>query len=258
MDFLGNDIYRLIAVCVIVLAALLGSRAAQQFEAAKGVTTRRANANALAGGSLLGAGLFHFLPEAHHHFEKLTPDHILPYPFAICAFGFAAILAVERVQFDPTAHAMEKGAGGTAPLVAVALSIHAFLTGIALGSEQGSIALISVALALGAHKFAASFTLGSSLIRARVPAATFRRVIAIFTCATPLGIVVGSGIQEVVSGHIGEFVEATFEALAAGTFLYIAALDVVHEEFFHKRASALDLLLFVGGLVAMLLLSLVS
>ena len=108
------------------------------------------------------------------------------------------------------------------------------------------------------HKFAASFTLGSSLIRTGVPARTFRRVASIFTIATPLGIVIGTALQLAVSGDSSVLAQAMFEALAGGTFLYIAALDVVHEEFFHKRASWLDLLLFSGGLVVMLMLSLIE
>ena len=43
--------------------------------------------------------------------------------------------------------------------------------------------------------------------------------------------------------------------MATGTFIYIAALEVIHDEFFHKKAQYMDLLLFVGGLGVMILLS---
>jgi hypothetical protein len=69
---------------------------------------------------------------------------------------------------------------------------------------------------------------------------------------------VGAGLHHVIAEIRSDLVEATFEAVAAGTFLYIAALDVVHDEFFHKRATWLDMGLFSGGLVVMQLLSLVE
>ena len=147
MGSMGLDIYRLVAIVVIVTAALLGTRAARHFAEEKGSSRRAANANAMAGGFLLGAGLFHFLPDAHRHFELLYPHHIFPYGSAIAAAGFTAVLSIERLLFDPTAHAMEHGAKGTAPVVAIVLSIHALVSGMAVGAERTSLTLISVALA---------------------------------------------------------------------------------------------------------------
>ena len=258
MTNLGPDIYKLVAIAVIISAALLGAKAAGHLTGSTSSSRRTGSANAMAGGFLLGAGLFHFLPDAHRLFEVVYPNNVIPIGFAICAAGFTAVLAIERMFFDPTAHAVEAGSSRNAPVLAIVLSVHALLAGFAVGSEKAPLALFGLVVALAVHKFAAAFTLGSGLIRGGVSVATFRKTIGAFALATPLGMVLGTVFQRFVSDDAGLLTEATFDALAAGSFLYIAALDVVHDEFYHKRASWLDMVLFVAGLAVMLLLSLVE
>jgi zinc transporter 1/2/3 len=196
------------------------------------------------------------LPEAHAHFEVLYPGHEFPIGFALCALGFTTILTIERLLFDPEAHALEnQRKTSAAPVLAIALSAHALLAGFVVGSVGSVVAFYSLITALSVHKFAAAFTLGSSLLRGRVSASAFRTVIMAFALATPIGLILGSVFQRIVESDTGLLIEATFDALAAGTFLYIAALEVIHQEFFHKRAHWTDMLGFVGGLTIMLLLS---
>lgn len=258
MDTFANVITLVIALAIIIAAAWTGAWAARRFAGpSHGAREKTASANAAAAGFLLGAGLFHFLPEANAHFELLYPLHAFPIGFVLAAVGFTTILGIERMLFDPEAHALEDTGRTTAvPVLAIALSLHALFAGFAVGSERVGVALLSLSAALAVHKFAAAFTLGSGLIRGRVSGTTFRNVILAFSLATPIGMILGSGFQRVLEDETGLLVEATFDALAAGTFLYIAALEVIHEEFFHKRAQWLNMVLFVGGLGVMVLLSL--
>jgi len=72
------------------------------------------------------------------------------------------------MTFDPEAQLAEgREKLGAAVILSVTLSIHAILSGLAIGAEQTGVALLAVTGALAVHKFAASFTLGSSLVGAK-------------------------------------------------------------------------------------------
>ena len=76
------------------------------------------------------------------------------------------------------------------------------------------------------HKWAASLTLGISFSKGTIEPKHAISMILIFSCSTPLGIGIGwilSSNSEVISG--------IFMAIAAGTFVYISAAEIVVEEF---------------------------
>ena len=52
-----------------------------------------------------------------------------------------------------------------------------------------------------------------------------------FVAATPVGILVGTLLGEVLEGTDQLMFEATFLSLAAGTFAYVATLDILRDEF---------------------------
>jgi zinc transporter 1/2/3 len=256
-----NDLtFKLLAIVILIAAGCVGGLLARRVGGPAGGSGRVATAaNSAAGGFLLGAGLFHFLPESHQHFESLFPDHIFPFGFTACAVGFTGILILERMTFDPGARLAEgREKRGAALILTVTLSIHAILSGLAIGAERTGIALLAVTGALAVHKFAASFTLGSSLMGAKVGAGRFWQVILAFSIATPIGIMIGGGIDYILGPRATTLAEGVFDGVAAGTFIYIAALDVIHEGFFHRRASWIDMALFVAALGVMLELSLSS
>ena len=83
-----------------------------------------------------------------------------------------------------------------------------------------------------------------------------RRIIAVFSLTTPGGIVAGAVFTTFLSHQSGELLEAVFDALAAGTFLYIASLDIIGEEFADptRRWSKIALLCLGLGTMALLAL----
>lgn len=259
MEHSGDLLVRVAAILVLIASAWTGAYAARHLSGGDAAARRKTGAaNAMAGGFLLGAGLFHFLPDSHSNFETIKPLHDIPLAFVLAAAGFTAILAIERLSFDPRAHEMEdQGRVSTAPVLAIALSLHALLAGFAVGWDASAVTLLVLSAALAVHKFAAAFTLGSSLVHSGVSRAGFNRVILSFSIATPIGVALGSVSQTILESETGILIEAIFDGLVAGTFLYIAALEVIHQEFFQRRAYVLDLLLFVFGLLVMFLLALV-
>ena len=202
--------------------------------AARHDTSRRflSLGNALAGGIFLGAGFIHLLPEAGEALEG-----VVDYPLAplLAAVGVVALLLIDRVLFE-AGHAIEAGEDATArqpiyPLVLlVVLSIHSIIAGIALGAESELAASLLVMIAILSHKGSAAFALMVSVQAAGADRARLKRVLAIFVVMTPLGIMLGTLASGFFEGRAALLVEGSFNALAAGTFVYVAILDVIDAE----------------------------
>ena len=114
-------------------------------------------------------------------------------------------------------------------MLVLALSIHAVFEGIALGLTKDFSATLNIMLALMCHKVAASMSLGSSITRNFVSNDEKKKgifLLVIFAVATPVGIMIGLVLQET-----GTIIEVIFNSFAGGTFIYIAASEVIVEEF---------------------------
>lgn len=111
----------------------------------------------------------------------------------------------------------------------IALSTHSIFEGIALGLTSDLAGVVNLIIGLCCHKGPASMSLGISLSKRfkesheRNKAILF---IVLFGLATPLGI----GIGMLVSSA-NNLVEVIFSSFAGGTFIYIAASEVIVEEF---------------------------
>lgn len=79
------------------------------------------------------------------------------------------------------------------------------------------------------HKTAASLSLGISILKNfdRQDITKGNLMIFLFGMGTPLGIFTGLLLQ----GKNNEMLEITMSSFAAGTFVYIAASEVIVEEF---------------------------
>ena len=53
-------------------------------------------------------------------------------------------------------------------------------------------------------------------------------MIILFSLMTPLGMLLGAGLDHYLNVNSGHLTEALFNAIASGTFLYIATLDDIH------------------------------
>ena len=106
--------------------------------------------------------------------------------------------------------------------------MHAIFEGIALGLTKDFSATLNIMLALLCHKLAASMSLGSSIAKNFAENEKRKGVflLIIFAIATPLGIILGLLLLE-----SGTLIEVVFNSFAGGTFIYIAASEVIVEEF---------------------------
>ena len=234
----------LIILWAVIIAAVGGMGVFAPWLAARGGNSNTiAYGNSFAGGVLLAAGLIHLLADASDGFASAYPNLDYPAAYAVATLAFILVLGLERViprameaggsNVDPESAAMlDAGTkSGIAPyLLLVTLSIHSLIAGVTLGisSTAGAGVLL---VAIIAHKGAAGFALGSTFREAAVPPRTRIPALLVFVGSTPLGVILG-GLAIELFGQGSGAAEAWFKAVAAGTFLYIATLDIVREEFF--------------------------
>jgi solute carrier family 39 (zinc transporter), member 1/2/3 len=111
------------------------------------------------------------------------------------------------------------------------LSIHSVIVGVTLGAQSSVSRTLIVFIAILAHKSVAGFALGVSYRRVGYSLRRTVPVAAFVSSMTPLGILAGTTIVAIVGSHAGQLFEAVFDSLGAGTFLYIAILDILRTEF---------------------------
>lgn len=105
----------------------------------------------------------------------------------------------------------------------LALSLHSVLEGLALGAQQTIEATKDVLIAIAAHKGLAAYALGASLVDSKTTSSRFWKVIIGFSIASPVGIFLGFAFSEITNG-VGA---ASMSALASGTFLYVAMMEII-------------------------------
>ena len=192
--------------------------------------------NALAGGIFLGAGFIHLLPEAGEALEG-----VVDYPLAplLAAVGVVALLLIDRVLFESShARGSDENAETRQPIyplvLLVVLSVHSVIAGIALGIESELAASMLVMIAILSHKGSAAFALIVSVQAAGADRRRLLRALTIFVVMTPLGIMLGTVAAGMYEGETALLIEGSFNALAAGTFIYVAILDVIDAEMYRS------------------------
>ena len=244
----------MIYALVVALLSLVGAAAPLRFQPTHARLQLYLSA---AAGALLGAALFHLLPESS---EYIGADFGLP-----MAAGIVAIFLLQRyvaphshessvlVEDGPPAHAHhDHGSGAnerlhaTGPflgsLVAIlALSIHSFLDGVAIGAVSGtagpagSAMIMSVFLSVLIHKPMDGLSVSVLLLSAGTKRRTLWLIQIIYAALVP----VGAGAFILTRGWISQALEGPFLgytlAFSAGTFCSIALTDLLPELHFHKH-----------------------
>ena len=153
----------------------------------------------------------------------------------------------EHDEEDEHEHGHEHGAklGITPYILLLALGFHGFFEGMALGIQGEIRDTLFLALAIAAQKWAASLTLGISIIKAGIQLKQLIIMIAIFGLIGPVGIAFGM----ILRATANDVIEGIFLAISVGTFLYIACTEVLVEEFEHSDYKFFKFAAFmVGGI----------
>ena len=213
--------------------------------------------NAFAGGVFLGAGLLHMLPDAQENFQTFAQNISFPFPILIAGVGFLFILMLEKTTL--TTFATTKNIPlkrNIYPfLLCFILSIHSIIAGMALGLETTLLSASAIFIAIIAHKGAAAFALGVTLKENGFSTKGHLFTIAFFSLMTPLGVILGTLFSQTMSGSNHAGLEALFDSLAAGTFLYIAIVDIIDDVFKQQSDSWRKVFLIITGFALMALIA---
>ncbi len=134
-------------------------------------------------------------------------------------------------------------------ILLIALSVHGVFEGIALGVmntiRECSILFSAIIL----HKWAAAFALGISFYKSGTNTDLFIKMIIIFTSFGPLGIIIG-----MIFSDAGNLMKGVMLSISGGTFIYVAASEVIVEEFSLSKKTNIKFLWFLlGGLLTFVL-----
>ena len=145
----------------------------------------------------------------------------------------------------------EEGAGITtvlAPyLLMISLSILGIFEGTAVGTQKSTKQALNITIAILLHAWTESLALGISFAKNDVPKKHAYMLMLIFCTAGPLGVVIGwilAGMNDLMAG--------IFEAIAAGTFIFIASVEIIVEEFSvseHKKTKLFYYFVGVGVII---------
>ncbi|MEO1057161.1 MAG: ZIP family metal transporter [Actinomycetota bacterium] len=233
--------------------------------------------NAFAAGIFLAIGLVHMLSDANGSWSD-DLGYGYPWAFAIAGGAFALVLLFEHVivatrsahnvvhllegahapddvpqpvsptrstQTHVAVEALEERPAIYPYVLIVALSVHSIIAGLALGAQLDTTQIWVIFVAIIAHKSSAAFALSVSFVRGGLDRGLSLRLLAAFTLTTPAGVLVGAAVSSILDNRAEIYFDATFTAMAAGTFLYIASLDIIRDEFLHGAERVQKWLLLV-------------
>lgn len=250
--------FKVLIVVLIIVFALLGAYFAIKTKESPKGTYYLSLGNTFAAGIFMGAGLIHMLPDAAEGFGSVIKTDF-PIAAFIASLGFLLILFLEKVLVLTSESPLNgKKVGGKvlSPYILLfILSVHSIIVGIALGTEDRMSQSIIIAIAVLAHKGSAAFALVVDMIRNHLTKKLIAKLIVLFSFMTPLGVLIGAFIANVLTGAGAELTIAFFDALAAGTFLYVAIMEIFSEELNQPKDTLLKFVVATLGLLLMALLA---
>lgn len=204
-------------------------------------------ASCFSGGIFFALSLGHLIPEA---IESMLGSGAGPELALWCALlGYVLVFFVDKVAFD-THGALERGEANKmgAVVLLCALCVHSSFETLALGVSKTRSSASLLAASIGLHQPAESLALLVALLKSNLPRSTVVRLLTIFTLVAPLGCAMGMWAQRLDMPML----DAALASVAAGTFIYVGANEVVAEEFEHCHGGARErwekFIAFLGGI----------
>lgn len=202
---------------------------------------------AFGAGALLGAGFLHMLPEGY---ELAGPKGL-----SFVLLGFIVLYLIEQITLR---HPHEEDAGEfheIGILAFLGLTLHDLVDGIALGSgEHAPDVSSAIFLGLILHKIPMTFSLSVLLVHGGYRPARVLLLLTVVLLALPAGALLSDVVVQI---NDSDFMIGSLILFSTGTFLYIAAYELLPEM---HRKSASDRLIgvfFIIGLATMFLLRLI-
>lgn len=192
----------------------------------------------LGAGVLIGMALVHMIPEA---------AELLPHWFGFWVLvGFLVLMILERFVMVHSCEEHDCSYHSIGIAAFLGLSVHGIIEGVALASSLIAAPSLGplIFAAILFHKFPSGITLAAIL---RMAHSSEKKIAAFaigLALSGPLGMALGYGF--LVSSEMKAATGALL-ALSAGTFLYIAACDLIPEIQSHSTSRVSHLLMFLAG-----------
>lgn len=203
---------------------------------------------AFGAGVFLGAIFLHLLPDAIILGSSGTASGMV-------LLGFVLILLVERILFGSHRFHCGEDCGHRHEVVGfvalIGLSVHSLTAGFGLGvgmlePELGLVIFIAII----AHKATAAFSLATIFRLADFSVKKTIGFILLFAIMTPLGALISLPFI-----HALQNVSLAIPTgITAGTFLYVATIDLVPEAFHSEKEKISSFVWLVFGILVMLLI----
>lgn len=195
--------------------------------------------DSITNGIFLGAAIFHMLPDAQAGFSGLGLNDY-PYALLLCFTGLILLQIVKYITIYFNQASDNAKLNGT--MILIILCIHSIIEGTTLGINTTVANAFVIFIAIMAHKSCDSFALATTLKRYALLPKYHVPLVIIYALMTPFGIALASTIIGLLSNRSGILVESTLNAIAAGTFIYIGALDAIIQQFRVKnfRQNVID------------------
>ena len=222
-----------------------------------------------AAGIMLAVAFLHLVPEAIHithedegHLEEVEHEGEAyagqaehndegKFVFIIVLLGFAIFHAIESTIMIHPRHDVEAEEphkhGSLSVLSITGLTFHSAIDGviIAVGFKAGSQVGIMMTLAVILHEMPEGIVTTSILLHDAMERAKVFWFSLLVAAATPIGAVV----SYFALGEASENLLKILLALAAGSFIYIAAADLIPET--HKEEKRLNTVVLIVGMAVL-------
>lgn len=161
--------------------------------------------------------------------------------------GAANSLQRHRLESDVAVAVPTSAKPLAAVVLTVGLSFHSVIEGVAVGSQNTMASMETILVAVLLHKGLAAFVLSSVVMESQVKYRTL--MLLIFAFASPIGIVGGALVQYFMHASAEEALwSAIPNAIASGTFLYVAITEIIPSSLASKDVSKIFnlMLIYVG------------
>ncbi len=241
---------KLLLVTIILSVTIAAGLPVFWKKLSKKITVYLTECDAFARGIFLGAGFTHLLPEAIEHYSHSHGhENSIFVVSSICAYSFAVLMWLEKCLPH---HITKLNTKIIVPTFLIfALSVHSIIEGYALGLEPTITGCIILFIAIVSHKGLAAIALSLKLCTTKnLTKKAQLSLFFIFAIMTPIGILAGI-FSNIYLMDNGSLLESSADAIAAGTFIYIATM---HETSINKETEHISVILFILGIALMSIL----
>ena len=159
--------------------------------------------------------------------------------------------AVGKEEHHDHAHIVDKENPLASILLTIALSIHSIIEGIGVGATGDVNTITSEFIAILVHKCFTAFALGNQLISSGYWTERSKRKYFYISIGLFIGVsLLGIGIGWAIASADSSITEAIFVGITAGSFIFVAALEIIPEEARIIKQERLNIPLVVFSFIA--------